>query len=47
MGVATYDNVKIQKIQEYLPTAEQIQQQVEIAEKEFLLEKQKGVNERV
>lgn len=25
MGVATYDNVKIQEIQEYLPTAEQIQ----------------------
>ena len=35
MGVATYDNVKIQEIQEYLPTAEQIQQQIEIAEEEY------------
>ena len=35
MGVATYDNVKIQEIQEYLPTAEQIQQQIEIAEEDF------------
>ena len=34
-GVATYDNVKIQEIQEYLPTAEQIQQQIEIAEEEY------------
>ena len=35
MGVATYDNVRIKEIQEYLPTAEQIQQQVEIAEEEY------------
>ena len=35
MGVATYDNVKRQEIQEYLPTAEQIQQQIEIAEEEY------------
>jgi hypothetical protein len=35
MGVVTYDNVKIQEIQEYLPTAEQIQQQIEIAEEEY------------
>ena len=35
MGVATYDNVKIKDIQEYLPTAEQIQQQIEIAEEEY------------
>ena len=35
MGVAIYDNVKIQEIQEYLPTAEQIQQQIEIAEEEY------------
>jgi hypothetical protein len=27
--------VKIQEIQEYLPTAEQIQQQIEIAEEEY------------
>ena len=35
MGVATYDNVKIKEIQEYLPTAEQIQQQIQIAEEEY------------
>lgn len=39
--VATYDNVKIQKIREYLPTAEQIQQQIEIAEEEYKLTLQK------
>lgn len=37
MGVATYDNVRIKEIQEYLPTAEQIQQQIEIAEEEYKL----------
>jgi predicted nuclease of restriction endonuclease-like (RecB) superfamily len=41
MGVATYDNVKIKEIQEHLPTAEQIQQQVEIAEEEYKLTLQK------
>ncbi len=41
MGVATYDNVKIQEIQEYLPTAEQIQQQIKIAEEEYKLNMQK------
>ena len=35
MGATIYDNVKIQEIQEYLPTAEQIQQQIEIAEEEY------------
>lgn len=35
MGVATYDNVKIKEIQEYLPTAEQINKQLELAEKEY------------
>ena len=35
MGVATYDNVKIKEIQEYLPTAAQIQQQIKIAEEEY------------
>ena len=35
MGVATYDNVKIKEIQEHLPTAEQFQQQIEIAEAEY------------
>lgn len=35
MGVATYDNVQIMKIQEQLPTAEQIQRQIELAEEEY------------
>ena len=36
MGVATYDNVKkIKEIQGYLPTAEQIRQEIEIAEEEY------------
>ncbi len=35
MGVATYDNVRIKEIQEHLPTAEQIRQQIEIAEEEY------------
>ncbi len=35
MGVATYDNVQIRKIQEQLPTAEQIQQQIALAEEEY------------
>lgn len=35
MGVATYDNVKIKEIQEHFPTAEQIRQQIAIAEEEY------------
>jgi len=41
MGVATYDNVKIKEIQKHLPTTEQIQEQIEIAEEEFKLNLQK------
>ena len=37
MGVATYDNVKIKEIEAHLPTAEQIQRQIEIAEEEYKL----------
>ena len=37
MGVATYDNVRIKEIQEHLPTAGQIQHQIEIAEEEYKL----------
>ncbi len=44
MGVATYNNVKIQEIQEYLPTAEQIEQQIEIAEEEYRLNLRKKEN---
>ncbi len=35
MGVATYDNVRIKEIQEYLPTTEQIRQQIALAEEEY------------
>ena len=35
MGVATYDNIRMKEIQEYLPTAKQIQQQIELAEEEY------------
>jgi predicted nuclease of restriction endonuclease-like (RecB) superfamily len=35
MGVATYDNVKIKEIEEHLPSAEQIREQVKIAEEEY------------
>lgn len=45
MGVATYDNIKVKEIQEYLPTAEQIQQQIEIAEEEYKLKLQKKQDE--
>ena len=38
MGVATYDNVKIKEIQEHLPTAEQIQQQIAFAEEEYKMQ---------
>ena len=38
MGVATYDNVKIKEIQEHLPTAEQIQRQIALAEEEFKMQ---------
>ena len=38
MGVATYENVKIREIQEHLPTAEQIQQQIALAEEEYKMQ---------
>ena len=37
MGVASYDNVQIKELEKHLPTAEQIQQRVALAEKELLL----------
>ena len=45
MGVATYDNIKIKEIEEYLPTAEQIQQQMEIAEEEYKLKLQEKLGQ--
>ena len=38
MGVAKYDNVKIKEIQEHLPTAEQIQRQIALAEEEYKMQ---------
>ncbi len=35
MGVATYDNVRLKEIKKHLPTAQQIQEQIEIAEEEY------------
>ncbi len=40
MGVATYDNVRIKEIEECLPTADQIRQQIDIAEEEYRLKLQ-------
>ncbi|MCM1126486.1 MAG: PDDEXK nuclease domain-containing protein [Lachnospiraceae bacterium] len=37
MGVASYDKVKLQEIQAQLPTAEQIQQRIDLAEEEYRL----------
>ena len=42
MGVATYDNVKIKEIQDHLPTAEQIQKQIELAEEEYKMNLRNG-----
>ena len=41
MGVATYDNVKIKEIQDYLPTTKQFQQQIALAEEEYRLKREK------
>ena len=40
MGVATYDNVRIKEIQEHLPTAKQIKEQIEIEKEEYRLNMQ-------
>ena len=37
LGVATYDNIEIKEIQTYLPTTEQIQERLAVAEQEFLM----------
>ena len=44
MGVATYDNVKIKEIEEHLPSAEQIREQVKIAEEEYKMRLEEGDN---
>ena len=45
MGVATYNNVKIKEIQNHLPTAEQIQEQIALAEEEFKMNIRKKDND--
>ena len=40
MGVASYDNIKLQEIQAQLPTVEQIQQRINQAEEEYRLSMQ-------
>ncbi|MBP3199822.1 MAG: DUF1016 family protein [Butyrivibrio sp.] len=37
LGVATYENIEIKEIQEYLPSTEQIQERIAVAEQEFLM----------
>ena len=39
MGVASYDNIKIEEIKKQLPSEEQIQKRLELAEEEFFLKK--------
>lgn len=41
MGVASYDNIKLEEIKKQLPTEEQIQQRIELAEEEFNLNRRK------
>lgn len=36
LGVATYENIEIKEIQAYLPSKEQIQERIAVAEQEFL-----------
>ena len=37
LGVATYENIEIKEIQEYLPSTEQIRERIAVAEQEFLM----------
>lgn len=41
MGVASYDNIKLEEIKKQLPTEKQIQQRIELAEEEFNLNRKK------
>lgn len=43
MGVASYDNIRIEEIKKQLPTEKQIQQRLELAEEEFRLSRQKPI----
>lgn len=37
LGVATYENIEIKELQAYLPSTEQIQERIAVAEQEFLM----------
>ena len=41
MGVASYDNIRLEEIKRQLPTEKQIQQRIELAEEEFNLRRHK------
>ena len=41
MGVASYDNIKLEEIKRQLPTGKEIQQRIELAEEEFSLNRKK------
>ncbi len=41
IGVASYDNIKLEEIRKQLPTEKQIQQRIELAEEEFNLNRKK------
>ena len=40
MGVATYENIQIQELQEHLPSTRQIQERIAVAEREFMMSMQ-------
>ena len=41
MGVASYDNIRLEEIKKQLPTEKEIQQRIELAEEEFNLNRKK------
>lgn len=45
MGVASYDHIGLEEIRKQLPTEEQIQRRIELAEEEFHLGLQKETAE--
>lgn len=45
LGVASYDNIKLEEIKQQLPTEEQIQKRIELAEEEFNLSRQQKKQE--
>ena len=47
LGVATYDNVRIKEISEQIPTTEQIELQIELAEEEYKMRRDKNANKNM